>query len=125
MKIGFCSIDGIKINEHFGKAEKIFVYDVNLHSAVFLEERKVEKADPNNEHLDSIDGKIEKIKDCKIIYFTQIGGPAAAKVIKNNIFPVNVRDGFPIEEAIGMLQKSFENPPLWIKKILREENEVK
>lgn len=124
MKVGFCSTDGVTVNEHFGRTEKIFVYDVRLASAELIEERIVKKAQPTRDLLDAIDEKIERIKDCKIVYFTEIGGPAAAKLIKNNMFPVKTDATLSINETINMLQKSFENPPVWIKKILREENEI-
>lgn len=124
MKVGFCSTEGILIDEHFGRSEKIFVYDVSVSKSSFIEERCVVVAEPNREHLDAIDEKINQIKDCKILYFTQIGGPAAAKLIKNNIFPIKIEGNLPIKDTISMLQKSFENPPIWIKKLLQAEDEA-
>ncbi len=121
MKIAFCSSDGVFVNDHFGQAETIYIYDVDQNDYKYLETRQSFKTDPKSEHLDTIDRKIEQISDCKIVYFTQIGGPAAAKVIKNKIFPVKVSEDNTIESIIGSMQEKFKNPPLWLKKILYDE----
>ncbi|MCX8083314.1 MAG: nitrogen fixation protein NifX [Calditerrivibrio sp.] len=121
MKVAFCSNDGITINEHFGHAEKIYIYDIREDTYSFLETRNTVRANPNVDHLDAIDEKIKKISDCKIVYFTQIGGPAAAKVIKNKIFPVKVNEGSKIEDIIDAMRNNLKNPPIWLKKILHEE----
>jgi nitrogen fixation protein NifX len=120
MKVAFCSSDGIYVNEHFGQTEKIYVYEISNDEASFIECRNVKKANPNIDHLDKIDEKIDQISDCRIVYFTQIGGPAAAKVIKNKIFPVKVGPDSLVETIIKEMQRSFKKPPLWLKKLLYE-----
>jgi len=108
MKVAFCSSDGIYINEHFGQTEKIYVYEISKDEAFFLECRNVKKSNPDVDHIDMIDEKIDQISDCRIIYFTQIGGPAAAKVIKNKIFPVKVGPESLVETIIKAMQKALK-----------------
>lgn len=122
MKVAFCSNDGVYVNEHFGQAETIYIYEVNENGYEYIETRKCYKSDPRIDHLDFIDKKIEQISDCKIVYFTQIGGPAAAKVIKSKIFPVKVKEDETIEGIISSMIDKFSNPPLWLRKILHEES---
>jgi len=48
-----------------------------------------------------------------------IGGPAAAKVIRADIFPIKLPNGGPAPEVIGRFQQALaDSPPPWLAKIL-------
>ena len=92
MKVAFATITGNQIDEHFGRAGQFAVYDITPDGAELLELRKVADGDLDTEvvvtrgmgaaHDDALGTKIDKLADAKIVYFTEIGGPSAAKLVR-------------------------------------------
>ena len=62
---------------------------------------------------------IKKTRD--IVYFTNIGAIAAAKIINSGIFPIKYKESVSIEEEIKKLTTMLNtNPPPFIKKIIEK-----
>jgi hypothetical protein len=63
--------------------------------------------------------RAQLIGDCQVCYVVSIGGPAAAKVIRADIYPIKVPDGGPALVIIKPFQVAMrESPPPWLSKIL-------
>lgn len=121
MKIAFCTNSMVNVDEHFGRAATVAVYDVKDTGHEFVEKREFIPIDGSQEHKVSIEEKVAALKDCAILYLTEIGGPAAAVVVKNRIHPVKVDSGVAIDGLIDKLQDTLKgNPPPWLKKLLME-----
>jgi hypothetical protein len=58
------------------------------------------------------------IGDCHVVYVVSIGGPAAAKVIRANVFPIKRLEGGEAAEVIAEFQRALGSPPPWLLKIL-------
>lgn len=114
MRVAFASSDGKHINCHFAQAHQFIVFDV--------EPERVRKIGglfltPGREHEDRVQKRVEVLKGCDIVYCTQIGGPAAAHLVQNNIHPLKVENGSVIEESVAVLQGVLnKNPAPWILK---------
>ncbi|MCL5673134.1 MAG: nitrogen fixation protein NifX [Deltaproteobacteria bacterium] len=119
MKVGFATTDNVFINDHFGWAKKIAVYDVTESGFDFIGLREFEEEEDETEKIDK---KIAKLRDLKIIFVESIGGTAAAKVVSSGIHPVKSK---PDDEIINVLENLREvlskNPPPWLKKIIMKE----
>ena len=64
---------------------------------------------------------VELLKGIDIVYFTNIGAIAAAKIINNGIFPIKYKGTVSIEEEIKKLTAMLNtNPPPFIKKIIEK-----
>lgn len=64
---------------------------------------------------------VELLKGIDIVYFTNIGAIAAAKIINNGIFPIKYKETVSIEEEIKKLTVMLNtNPPPFIKKIIEK-----
>jgi nitrogen fixation protein NifX len=130
MRIGFATTDGIYVDEHFGRAGKFAIYEVDENSYSLYEMRifgdcrdlKVELTKNMGEvHEEAVDLKVKKLTDCSVIYMTEIGGPAAARLVKNGIMPIKVKDGTSINELLEKFLDTMKNsPPPWMKKILNK-----
>lgn len=82
-RIGFASIDGIDLDQHFGSARYWQIYDLD-DKAQFIETRKtVAKCQGHCEG--GFDHLVEALKDCHAIFVLKIGEPAAAVMIANGI----------------------------------------
>jgi len=128
MKVAFATTDGINVDEHFGRAGKFSIYDLKADGYRFLEIRQfaegldmeiIETKGMGQLHDDRIMDKADKLADCKIVYLTEIGGPAAAKLVKRGVMPVKVKEPAGIEESMNKLLDTVKkSPPPWLKKAL-------
>jgi len=126
MKVAFATTDGINVDEHFGRAGKFSIYDLKPEGYRFLEIRKfgedldmkiIESRESAQLHEDRIIDKVDKLADCKIVYLTEIGGPAAAKLARRGVMPVKVKEPVSIEDSIRKLLDTARNaPPPWLQK---------
>ncbi|MBF0457779.1 MAG: nitrogen fixation protein NifX [Nitrospirae bacterium] len=128
MKIAFATTGGLTVDEHFGRAGKFAVYEIKYDGCEFVESRTFSEEDTaeiqdsrydGQLHIDKVEVKVQLLCDCKIIYFTQIGGPAAARLVKKSVMPMKVDEGSVITELIERLQETINNSPApWLKKAL-------
>lgn len=129
MKIAFATTDGKNINEHFGRSGQFAIYELFESFYDFVEVRKfadcrdlkVELSRDNPEqHEDAVEQKVKKLIDCKIVYVTEIGGPASARLVRNGIMPIRVKEGTNIEETLEKLIATIKtSPPPWMKKLIK------
>jgi nitrogen fixation protein NifX len=128
MKVAFATTDGINVDEHFGRAGKFSIYVLKKEGYRFLEMRKfadgldisiIETRGMGQMHDDRVMDKVDKLADCKIVYLTEIGGPAASRLVRKGIMPVKVKEPVSIEESMNkLLDTAKKSPPPWLKKAL-------
>jgi len=122
MKIAFCTTDMQTVDQHFGRADKVAVYDINDKEYKFSEMREFVPINPEKDHRVDTEAKAKALADCAILYVAEIGGPAAAHVIKNKVHPVKVAEPVPIDDLLGELKKTLAgNPAPWLKKAMAKE----
>lgn len=131
MKVGFATTDGINVNEHFGRAGMFAIYELTGDGYRFVEMRKfsegrdreIEETRGRGQiHDELVQGKTDKLADCRIIYLTEIGGPSAARLVKKNIMPIKVKEVVPIEESLEKLLETVKaSPPPWLRKAIMDE----
>lgn len=96
MKIAVTTTDGINVNQHFGKAEDFYIYDLVGGTATFLNKRNVQSYCETDEKGDAVDPDhdfsldrfslvYEVIKDCEKLYTQQIGDKPLEKLIDKGI----------------------------------------
>ncbi len=129
MKVAFASTRGSTVDEHFGRAGAFAIYDVRPEGAEFLELRRVADGDLDTEvvvtrgmgdlHDAAIAAKIDKLADCKIVYFTEIGGPSAAKLVRRGVMPLKAEAATSIDGLADKLVETMRtNPAPWMRKAL-------
>lgn len=119
MKIAFCTTDMESVNQHFGRADKIAIYDIDDKEYSFSEMREFVPIDPTKDHKVDTETKAQAINDCAILYVAEIGGPASAHVIKNKIHPVKVTEPVPIKDILENIRTTLAgNPAPWLKKAM-------
>lgn len=129
MKVAFASTRGTTVDEHFGRAGAFAIYDVTPDGATFLELRRVAEEDLDTAvvvtrgmgelHDAAVANKIDKLADARIIYFTEIGGPSAAKLVRKGIMPLKADPLTPVEQLCDRLVETLRtNPAPWMRKAL-------
>ena len=77
MKIAVTSSNGIHIDTHFGKATRIYIFQIQNNQVRFLEKRETDKYASNNpKHAFRKEAFLkvyETIKDCSVLYTREIG----------------------------------------------------
>ncbi len=128
MKVAFATTDGKHVDEHFGRAGAFAIYELSEKGYSFLElrrfadgrDREIEETKGMGPiHDERVEAKADRLKDCRIVYLTEIGGPSAARLVKRGVMPVKVKEVTTIEESLTKLLEMIKtNPPPWIKKAL-------
>lgn len=130
MKAAFATTDGVRVDEHFGRAGRFAIYEFTEHGYVRLKDRVFSEGrdaavestrEQGARHEDAVEGKVIKLSDCRMVYLTQIGGPSAARLSRKGIMPVKVKEGKEIEELARELMESIRTRPApWLRKALGE-----
>ncbi len=115
IRVAVASDKGTLINGHFGSCIRFLVYQLSAQECRLIAIRSTAEADTAE---DKNLFRAQLIGDCHILFVQSIGGPAAAKVIRADIYPIKVPDVTEAEEKMQELQAIFDAPPPWLAKVL-------
>lgn len=117
MKVAFASTDKIHIDEHFGKAQEFYLWEIGAESAEFTGVLQVDEGDGDAD--DRIEARSAALAGCALVYVGQIGGPAAARLVAKKIHPLKSKGAEPIRVVVEKLQQVLQgNPPPWLRKAM-------
>ena len=115
IRVAIGSNSGALINGHFGSCIRFLVYQLSQDASKLVDIRSTLDADSSD---DRNLFRANLIRDCHVMFVQSIGGPAAAKVIRADIYPIKIPD---VTEAVNQLkefQQVFAAPPPWFAKAL-------
>lgn len=116
IRIAVASNTGEQLDGHFGSCNRYLIYQL---SPVQIKLIDVRSAVDANLFEDKNKFRVDLIRDCAVLYIVSVGGPAAAKIIQANIYPMKVEEGGSAREILANLQKAIvTSPPPWLAKIL-------
>lgn len=121
MKVAFASTDKIHVDEHFGKAEEFYIWNIGPEDAEFS---GVVQVTEDGDAADRIEARGAALEQCALVYVGEIGGPAAARLVQKKIHPLKSKTKEPIADVVAKLQEVLKgNPPPWLRKaMLKGEN---
>lgn len=109
MRVAFATMGQDKIDAHFGVASCFNIYDVTPDTINPAGTIRIPQHFAGD---DKVESRTELLRECVVVYCTQIGGPAAARLVQQNIYPLKVREGTPIESELQRFQTMLKgNPP--------------
>lgn len=115
-KVAVASNSAEQLDGHFGSCHRFLIYQISPEHLQLIEVRSTVEADLSD---DKNKFRVDLIRDCAVLYVASIGGPAAAKVIQANIYPMKKEAGGEAREVLGELQQAIKNSPApWLAKIL-------
>jgi len=115
VRVAIASNAGALLNGHFGSCIRFLVYQLSRSEMRLIDIRSTIGADESD---DRNQFRVNLIKDCQVLFVQTMGGPAAAKVIRADIYPIKVPDVIVADEKLAELQRVFDAPPPWFAKIL-------
>lgn len=96
MQVAIVSTDGINVDEHFGRAERFLIYEIEGENQILLAIRVVgplSEGDRGHDfNRDNFAEIADKLSGCRRVYCTRIGEKPAAELRNLGIEPV-VSDG--------------------------------
>ena len=111
IKVAFATTDLENIDAHFGAAKQFAIYEISKSGSNLCEIKQVLEKDT--------DKAVALLEGVDIVYFTNVGAIAAAKLINSGIFTIKYKDIVSIEEEVKKLKDMLNsNPPPFIKKII-------
>ncbi len=117
MKVAFASTDKIYVNEHFGRAEEFYIWDIGPDNAEF--NGIIQVKNEGLDEADRIEARCSGLAECAVVYVAEIGGPAAARLVAKKIHPIKSKDRALITETVVKLQDVLrDNPPPWLRKAM-------
>ncbi len=117
MKVAFASTDKVHVNEHFGRAEQFYIWEVSPEEAEFT--GVVQVKTEGDDEADRIEARCAGLDDCALVYVAQIGGPAAARLVQKKIHPIKSKEQEPITAVVAKLQDVLKgSPPPWLRKAM-------
>lgn len=117
MKVAFASTDQEHIDEHFGWAQSFVIWDIEPEAARCAGVIPVEGEGDGED--DRIVARLAALGDSTMVYVTQIGGPAAARLVARRIHPVKTKGNETIAEVVAKLQQVMrDNPPPWMRRAM-------
>ena len=116
VRVAVASDKADTLSGHFGSCLRFLVYQVSPTEIRLVDIRDTLEADlAEDRNL----WRAQRIGDCHVAYVVSIGGPAAAKVIRQDIYPIKVPEGGPALEVLSRFQQAMtDSPPPWLLKIL-------
>jgi nitrogen fixation protein NifX len=114
-----------RLDGHFGSCLRYLIYQLSATEMRLIDIRsaiEADRAEDKNRY------RVNLIGDCQIVFIVSVGGPAAAKVVQANIYPLKKTEGGAARERLTELQQAIvTSPPPWLAKILGidAENRVK
>lgn len=115
IRVAIASNTGSLLNGHFGSCIRFLVYQLSRDDQRLIDIRSTIEADSSD---DRNLFRANLIKDCHVLFVQSIGGPAAAKVIRADIYPIKVPDVIEAADKLREFQQVFDAPPPWLAKAL-------
>lgn len=120
IRVAVASNSGALLNGHFGSCIRFLIYQLSRDEYRLIDNRSTLEADSSD---DRNLFRVNLISDCQVLFIQSIGGPAAAKVIRADIYPIKVPDVIEATTQLETFQKVFDSPPPWLAKILGQSAE--
>jgi nitrogen fixation protein NifX len=116
IRVAVASDNGEELNAHFGSCRRYLIYQVGVSDCRLVAVRSSAGAD---EAQDSSAFRAELIRDCHVLFVQSIGGPAAAKVINQGVYPLKFANGGSARVHLDELRSKMASaPPPWLAKAM-------
>jgi nitrogen fixation protein NifX len=115
IRVAISSNSGALVNGHFGSCIRFLVYQLSVTDHRLIDIRSTIEADSAE---DRNLFRANLIKDCHVLFVQSIGGPAAAKVIRADIYPIKIPDVIEANAQLDEFKSVFAAPPPWLAKAL-------
>ncbi len=123
VRVACASNGGELLDGHFGSCRRFLVYQVAAGANRLIDVRDTGDGAARD---DKNSRRAGLIKDCQVLFVASIGGPAAAKVVKQDIHPIKVPQGGSARQHVADLSAQLADKPApWLAKIMGQRAEAR
>lgn len=118
IKIAFASSDRLRVDQHFGAAERFVIYEVTADKATLagVAEFAPEAMDGNENKLGA---KVDFLAGCAAVYVMAIGASAIKQLLARGIQPIRVGEVDSVYELLAEVGKAIEEGGVaWVDRAL-------
>lgn len=118
LRVAFASNDRTHVNQHFGSAEALFVYDVTptRNQLVAVGEFPPSAMDGNE---DKLSARIDFLDGCAAVYVMAIGASAIRQLLARGVQPIRVENHQRIDHLLNEVRIGLRDGGVpWIDKAL-------
>lgn len=114
IKVAFTSTNMKEVNQHFGSAEAVVIYAIDMEQARLLEVTEFGRLTQDGNE-DKLVDKIAALDGCVAVYTNAVGASAVKQLKAKGVQPVKVTAGAAISELIESLQEELRaGPSTWL-----------
>ena len=116
IRVAIASNSAANLDGHFGSCLRYLIYQVSGTETRLVDVRSALEAD----YAEDKNGfRVNLIRDCQALYIVSVGGPAAAKINRADIWPMKKIEGGEAMDILQDLQQTMQGkPPPWLAKII-------
>jgi len=119
LRVACASNNGQQLDGHFGSCARFLIYQVSQDEIRLIDIRATSSIEQTQLTDDKNTARAKLINDCHVLYVVSIGGPPAAKVVKESIHPIKIPEGGDAITILKQLQTVIgSHPPPWLAKIM-------
>lgn len=118
IKVAFASSDRLRVDQHFGAAERFVIYEVTADKATLagVAEFAPEAMDGNENKLGA---KVDFLAGCAAVYVMAIGASAIKQLLARGIQPIRVGEVDSVYELLVEVGKAIEEGGVvWVDRAL-------
>ncbi|MCL6457836.1 MAG: hypothetical protein K6T85_07505 [Gorillibacterium sp.] len=106
-KVAIASLDGVQINQHFGRTDKFLIYQIEDNGEYeVVEERAVKRPCGSGQHEDdALNQAAQLLSDCSVALVSRIGPGAEQALAAQGVKAFEIYD--TIENALKKLNRYF------------------
>ena len=122
LRVAFASADRSRVDQHFGAAEGLVVYEVTPHKATLTGVAEFgEEAMDGNE--DKLAAKVDFLAGCHAVYVMAIGASAIKKLLAQGIQPIRIAEVDAIDALLQEIAQGMqEGGVAWIDRAIANQH---
>lgn len=119
IKAAFATSDRHKVDQHFGAASALLIYEVSPDRASVLDLAQFGALDQDG-HESKLAAKLDLLQGCAVVYCQAIGGSAIQQLLAIGVHPVRVDANVPIALLLAELQTALRggSAPAWFGRVI-------
>lgn len=125
LKVAFATSDRHRVDQHFGAASALLLYDVTGDHARVAEFAQFGQLDQDG-HENKLAAKLDLLQGCAVVYCQAIGGSAIQQLLALGVHPVRVDANAPIAPLLAELQTALRGgpAPAWFGRVIARQRQA-
>ena len=125
LKIAFATGDRHKVDQHFGSASALLIYEVGPQKSCVVEFAEFGELEQDG-HESKLAAKFDLLQGCAAVYCQAVGGSAIQQLLGLGVQPMRVAANTSIATVLDELQAALRdgNAPAWLQRSIARQQPV-